>query len=90
MHQELPEHAKKNRVVWDTWAADYAAWAPHAWAKDAPTWGIFQIPEAHLAASRNRWLGWMSSSWGAVPPTFQPGWHGVAHVQSASTTRLPS
>jgi SAM-dependent methyltransferase len=50
MHQELPEHAKKNRVVWDTWAADYAAWAPHAWAKDAPTWGIFQIPEAHLGA----------------------------------------
>jgi ubiquinone/menaquinone biosynthesis C-methylase UbiE len=50
MDQELPEHAQKNRAVWDTWAAEYAAWAPQAWAEDAPTWGIFRIPEAQLGA----------------------------------------
>src|SRR5919106_1492975 len=48
MDQELPEHARKNRIVWDTWAAEYAEWAPRAWAQDAPTWGIFQVPEAEL------------------------------------------
>jgi SAM-dependent methyltransferase len=34
--------------VWDTWAAEYAAWAPQAWAQDAPTWGIFRLPDAEL------------------------------------------
>ncbi|MDF3016292.1 MAG: ubiG 2, partial [Thermomicrobiales bacterium] len=48
MDQELPEHAQKNRIVWDTWATEYAAWAPRAWAQDAPTWGIFRAPEAEL------------------------------------------
>jgi SAM-dependent methyltransferase len=50
MGQDLPEHVKKNRVVWDAWAAEYAAWAPRAWAKDAPTWGIFRVPDAELRA----------------------------------------
>jgi SAM-dependent methyltransferase len=48
MDQGLPEHARKNRIVWETWAAEYAEWAPRAWAQDAPTWGIFQAPEAEL------------------------------------------
>src|SRR5215216_8024365 len=48
MDQDLPEHAQKNRIVWDTWAVEYSEWAPQAWAKDAPTWGIFQVPEAEL------------------------------------------
>ena len=48
MRQELPEHVQKNRIAWDTWAAEYAEWAPRAWAQDAPTWGIFQAPEAEL------------------------------------------
>ena len=48
MDQELPEHARKNRIVWETWAAEYAEWAPRAWETDAPTWGIFQAPDAEL------------------------------------------
>ena len=48
MHQDLPEHVQKNRIAWDTWAAEYAEWAPRAWAHGAPTWGIFQAPEAEL------------------------------------------
>jgi ubiquinone/menaquinone biosynthesis C-methylase UbiE len=48
MAQDLPEHARKNRIVWDTWAAEYAAWAPQAWTQDAPTWGIFRVPDAEL------------------------------------------
>ena len=48
MGQELPEHVQKNRIVWDTWAADYAEWTPRAWATDAPTWGIFHAPDAEL------------------------------------------
>jgi ubiquinone/menaquinone biosynthesis C-methylase UbiE len=50
MQQDHPEHVQKNRVVWDTWAAEYAAWAPQAWAGDTPTWGIFRVPEAELRA----------------------------------------
>ena len=48
MDQELPEHVQKNRIVWDAWAAEYAEWAPRAWATDVPTWGIFHAPEAEL------------------------------------------
>ena len=50
MQQDHPEHVQKNRVVWDTWAAEYAAWAPQAWAEDAPTWGIFRLPDDELRA----------------------------------------
>jgi SAM-dependent methyltransferase len=48
MDQQLPEHVQKNRIAWDTWAAEFAEWAPRAWAQEAPTWGIFQAPEAEL------------------------------------------
>ena len=27
MDQSPPEHVRKNRIVWDTWAAEYAEWA---------------------------------------------------------------
>src|SRR5215217_721767 len=48
MDASLPEYVQKNRIVWDTWAAEYAEWAPRAWAQDAPTWGIFHAPESEL------------------------------------------
>src|SRR5215216_4025434 len=48
MDESLPEHAQKNRIVWDIWAAEYGEWAPRAWETDAPTWGIFHAPEAEL------------------------------------------
>jgi SAM-dependent methyltransferase len=50
MGSDLPEHVRRNRVAWDTWAPDFAAWAPRAWADDELTWGIFSVPEAELGA----------------------------------------
>jgi SAM-dependent methyltransferase len=47
---ELPEHVRRNRSAWDTWAPDFAAWAPRAWAATEPTWGIFSVPDADLGA----------------------------------------
>src|SRR5829696_4118361 len=48
MDASLPEYVQKNRIVWDTWAAEYAEWAPRAWETDEPTWGIFHALEAEL------------------------------------------
>ncbi|MDP9470844.1 MAG: class I SAM-dependent methyltransferase [Chloroflexota bacterium] len=49
MSAELPEHARRNRAMWDTWAADYAVRAPGAWSAEAPSWGIFSVPDADLS-----------------------------------------
>ncbi len=43
----LPEHVERNRQAWDTWAKDYASWAPRAWAAE-PSWGQYDIPDAEL------------------------------------------
>jgi ubiquinone/menaquinone biosynthesis C-methylase UbiE len=48
MDAELPEHVRRNREAWDTWAPEYAEWAPRAWSDEAITWGIFSVPEADL------------------------------------------
>jgi SAM-dependent methyltransferase len=42
---ELPEHVRRNRAAWDTWAADYVAHGEESWATDQPRWGIWGIPE---------------------------------------------
>ena len=43
---DLPEHVVRNRGLWDDWAKDFAASGERGWAKAAPTWGIWGIPEA--------------------------------------------
>ena len=50
MRDDVSDRAQRNRAVWDTWAVDYAAWAPRAWAADAISWGEFGIPDAELGA----------------------------------------
>jgi SAM-dependent methyltransferase len=45
---ELPEHVRLNRAVWDRWAAEYAAYGERAWAAAEPTWGLWDVPEADL------------------------------------------
>jgi SAM-dependent methyltransferase len=45
---ELPEHVRRNRTQWDQWAADYVASAERNWTQDAPTWGIWGVPEADV------------------------------------------
>ena len=50
MSDELPEHVRRNRTVWDEWAPDYARWAPKAWDSQVMSWGQFGIPDAELSA----------------------------------------
>lgn len=50
MSTDLPEHAKRNRAEWDSWAEGYAEWAPEAWAREAPRWGELHVPEADIHA----------------------------------------
>ena len=45
---ELPEHVRLNRAVWDQWAAEYATYGERAWAAAEPSWGIWDAPESEL------------------------------------------
>jgi SAM-dependent methyltransferase len=45
---ELPEHARRNRGEWSSWAAEYAVEAPAAWAAEEVTWGVWGVPEAEV------------------------------------------
>jgi SAM-dependent methyltransferase len=47
MH-ELPEHVRRNRTVWDGWAADYVEAGQRNWRQSTPTWGIWDTPEASV------------------------------------------
>lgn len=50
MRNDRPEHVARNRTAWDRMSEGYAEWAPRAWAKDEPTWGEYNIPDAQLRA----------------------------------------
>jgi SAM-dependent methyltransferase len=43
---DLPEDVARNRAHWDDLAPGFAEAGERAWARDAPTWGIWQVPEA--------------------------------------------
>jgi len=45
---ELPEHVRRNRALWDDWAQRFAAPGEESWARDAPTWGIWGVPESQV------------------------------------------
>src|SRR3954470_19284226 len=45
---ELPEHVLRNRAAWDVYAAEYVASGERNWAKDEPSWGIFDVPESKV------------------------------------------
>ena len=45
---DLPEHVRRNRAMWDEWAQKFAAAGERGWAQSAPSWGIFNVPEAEL------------------------------------------
>jgi len=47
--EELPEHVRRNRALWDAWARQYAEAGERAWREDPPSWGIFNVPEAEVA-----------------------------------------
>jgi SAM-dependent methyltransferase len=43
---DLPEHVVRNRAHWDDLAPSFVAAGERAWAREAPTWGIWQVPES--------------------------------------------
>jgi SAM-dependent methyltransferase len=45
--QQLPEHVRRNRAVWDEWARDYAEPGRRNWSEE-PSWGIWGIPETEV------------------------------------------
>ncbi len=48
LERELPEHVLANRLAWDRMAAEYVEAGERQWAKQAPTWGIWGIPEPQV------------------------------------------
>ena len=44
----LPEYVLQNRAHWDREAARYIAPGERLWAADAPTWGIWNVPETEI------------------------------------------
>jgi SAM-dependent methyltransferase len=55
---DLPDHVRRNRAAWDRWASRQVEPGKRAWAKEEPTWGIWNIPEseAHLLPSNLKGL----------------------------------
>jgi SAM-dependent methyltransferase len=45
---ELPEHVRRNRALWDEWAEKYVAPGERGWAEDPPSWGIWSVAEAEV------------------------------------------
>jgi len=48
--ENLPEHVQRNRAEWDNRAADFAEWAPDAWAIEEVRWGELRVPDASIHA----------------------------------------
>jgi ubiquinone/menaquinone biosynthesis C-methylase UbiE len=42
---DLPEHVRRNRDEWTSWAPEYGAEAAAAWAATEITWGVWGVPE---------------------------------------------
>jgi SAM-dependent methyltransferase len=47
---ELSDHARRNREVWTTAAAEYVAAGERGWATDEIDWGIYGVKERDLGA----------------------------------------
>ena len=48
--EQLPDYVRRNRVEWDSWAADFVANGERSWALPvgAEKWGVWDIPESEL------------------------------------------
>jgi SAM-dependent methyltransferase len=42
------EHVRRNRAAWEEWSEEYVEPGRQAWAREAPTWGTWKVPEAEL------------------------------------------
>lgn len=45
---DLPDHVRRNRALWDDWASRYVAPGEESWAAAEPRWGIWGVPESQL------------------------------------------
>lgn len=45
MAEQLPEHVAENRRYWDAMASKWVEAGERAWARDGPTWGMWEIPD---------------------------------------------
>ena len=45
---DLPEHVRRNREQWDSWAGSYEAAGREQWAAEEPAWGVWGVPESQL------------------------------------------
>ena len=43
-----PEHVLRNRAFWDEKAQEFIKAGEEAWERDAPAWGVWQIPESEV------------------------------------------
>ncbi len=48
MAHDPPEHVRRNREVWNRWAADYVEPGRAHWAQAEPRWGIWGVRESAL------------------------------------------
>jgi SAM-dependent methyltransferase len=46
--EELPEHVRRNREAWDSFAPQYAEAGRRTWESNEPSWGVFGVPEADV------------------------------------------
>ncbi|MEO7332893.1 MAG: class I SAM-dependent methyltransferase [Gemmatimonadales bacterium] len=46
--EDLSEHVGRNREAWDRYAPEYADAGARAWQDNAPSWGIWSVPESEL------------------------------------------
>lgn len=44
----LPEHVQVNRSYWDRVASEWVSSGERSWQQDAPSWGIWGLPESEL------------------------------------------
>jgi SAM-dependent methyltransferase len=54
---DLPEHVRRNRALWDRWAAEFVAPGEESWAAAEPRWGIWGVPESQLGVLPDRLAG---------------------------------
>ena len=46
MASDLPDHVRRNRDVWNRWAADYVEPGRANWSRAEPRWGVWDVPES--------------------------------------------
>jgi len=54
---DLPDHVRRNRALWDSWARQYVASGERNWAAAEPTWGIWDVPESQLSVLPDSLVG---------------------------------